>query len=528
MGVHRVADSCRHPQPRLTNEKRIKMKNRYILLAAACLLCACEPVEDDATFDPIVTTQEALSEAFSFTQTDKDGNPAEDGNYFTYTTSPAQIVKVYNLKSDGSQNLLATGASGSFTIAPSRGSDPNQKFYVVTYNSDGTEVVSEKTANVYVKQELTLAEKLFCSSSGRKVYKWNTTANKNGYVWGNDGWIDVTTASGADFVTSGHWWGVASEDDWAGQLGHSVSGQLTGEESFDAYMVFTEDGTIEKYDANGTKLNETTYEIIELTENTQWAKYRIKTGENSILWPFEMNANTNFGAPRYVTEFDVVQISATSMVLVHPDDGDYTSEACKHEVAYWNFKAVDGMGVLAGLDGTGSKKWTWNTTANKNGYVWGNDGYIDVATASGADFVTSGHWWGVAKEDDWAGQLGHSVSGQLTGEESFDAYMEFTEDGRIIKYDAQGNKLNETEYELVEQTENTQWAKYKLKTGENSILWPFEMNAKTNFGAPRYVTEFDVIITDEDTMTLVFPDGGDYYNEDYSREVAYWNFKAKK
>ena len=521
-----LADFRRWPISPLTNEKSIKMKNRYILLAAACLLCACDPVEDDATFDPIVTTQEALSEAFSFIQTDKDGNPAADGNYFTYTTSPAQIVKVYNLKADGSQNILATGASGSFTIAPSRGSDPNQKFYVVCYNSDGTEIVSEKTANVYVKQDLTLAEKLFCSSTGRKVYKWNTSANEAGTVWGNDGWINTSEALGSDFAKSNHWWGVTSEDDWEGQLKHSVSGQLTGEESFDAYMVFTEDGTIEKYDANGTKLNETTYEIIELTENTQWAKYRIKTGENSILWPFEMNACDNLGAPRYVTEFDVVQITASSMVLVAPDGGDYNNDY-NHEVAYWNFKAVDALGCLAGLDGTGSKKWTWNTAANKAGRVWGNDGWLDITAKSGSEFASSDHWWGVASEDEWEGQLMHSVSGALTGEESFDAYMEFTEDGRLIKYDANGNKLNETEFDLVEQTENTNWSQYKLKTGENSILWPFEMNASKNFGAPRYVTEYDIVFLDDNTMTLVAPDGGDYNSDACNHEVAYWNFKAK-
>ena len=52
------------------------------------------------------------------------------------------------------------------------------------------------------------------------------------------------------------------------------------------------------------------------------------------------------------------------------------------------------------------------------------------------------------------------------------------------------------------------------------------MNASKNFGAPRYVTEYDIVFLDDNTMTLVAPDGGDY-NNNYNHEVAYWNFKAK-
>ena len=79
-----------------------KMKKHYILLAAACALIACDPIEEDGTFDTIPVSSEALAEGFNLVQTDKNGNPAADGNYFKFTTNPARIVKVYNFKADGS------------------------------------------------------------------------------------------------------------------------------------------------------------------------------------------------------------------------------------------------------------------------------------------------------------------------------------------------------------------------------------------------------------------------------------------
>lgn len=502
------------------------MKKRYILLATACLLCACDPVEEDGTFDPIQTTSEAVSQAFSFTQTDADGNPAEDGNYFTYTTSPAQIVKVYNIKSDGSMNVLALGASGSFTIAPNRGSDPNQKFYVMLYNTDGTEIVAEKTANVYVKQDLTTAEKLFCSNSGRKVYKWNTSA-VNGRVWGNFAYGGGTT-NGETFAKNGdgQWWGVVEEAEWADQVKHTVSGQLTGEESFDAYMVFTEDGMIEKYDGNGSKLNETTYEVVEQTENTDWAKYHLKTGENSILWPFEMN-----GGGKYVTEYEVVYITPSEMTLVYPDGGNFSGLGGWDEAAFWQFKAEDYEGCLANVDGS-EKKWTWNTEA-PDGCVWGNIGY-KAGTGTELYSQGTGKWWGISQGGDAsfgdADQVVNAVGGKLQGDESFDAYFTLSDGGELKKYDGEGNLINTTTWSFDNTRTSENWAVGHLVTGENSVLWPYEINAwkEDHSGEAKYVTDYEVVYLDNEHMTLVYPDGGDFENYGSWSEASFWQFKVKE
>ncbi len=500
------------------------MKKHYILLAAACALIACDPIEEDGSFGAVQVSSEAIAESFQLTQTDADGNPAADGNYFKYTTSPAQVVKVYNLKADGSENILAVGASGEFSISPKRGSDPNQKFYVCVLNTDGTKAVAEKTVTVFVKQDLSEAEKLFCSASGRKTYKWNESK----VFWGNmayngdDGSLVYTDQAEK-------WWGLEGTDDkavqeaFAGQLDHSVTHQLTGEESLNAYMVFTEDGTIEKYDGNGTKLNETTYEIVPQTEDTQWAPYRLKTGENSVLWPFEINAGG-----KYVTEFDVVYISPSAMVLVYPDGGKFDERGNGNEASFWQFKASDPVGSMCGVDGK-AKSWTWN----EEKVMWGNMGYKSI-DGSLVYKDQAEKWWGVEGADNeavkeaFAGQLGHSVTHQLTGEESLDAYFTMSEDGELKKYDGEGNLLNTTSWSFdsskaVKNSDGTTWCVGRLETGENSVLWPFEINA-----GGKYATEYEVVYIDDDHMVLVYPDGGAYDGLGSGAEASYWQFKAKK
>jgi len=508
------------------------MKKRYIAMAAISTLCACEPVEEDGSFDPISITAEAVSNGFSFKQYDKDGNEAADGNYFKYVTNPGQIVEVFNYKDKEKtiENQLAVGASGSFAIAPGRGSDANQEFYVRVLNTDGTYSVATKVANVFVKQDLTTLEKLFVSNSGSKKWMWNTGA-ADGVVWGNMGYCG---GNGADVYTSGagKWWGVIQETDEPGgasfdaQLQHSVAGTMTGEESLNAYMIFTEDGEIKKYDGNGQLLNTTSFEVVDQTDDSRksWAPYILKTGENSVLWPFEINAGG-----KYVTEFEVVYLAADAMTLVYPDGGDFSSLGNWGEATFWQFKGQDAEGFMVGVDGNG-KSWTWNTDCPNGGVVWGNMGYCG---GNGADVYTSGagKWWGVIQETDEPGgasfdaQLQHSVAGAMTGEESMDAYMTFTDGGEVMKYDAEGKLLNTTTFKLEEQSDDSRkaWAPYILKTGENSILWPYEINA-----GGKYVTEYEVVYISNDAMTLVYPDGGDFSSLGNWGEASFWQFKAKK
>jgi hypothetical protein len=127
-------------------------KTIFFLMAAAGILTACDPSQSEKDFDPVSLAANDVDGAITITQTDANGSPAADGNYFTYTTNPATMVSVFNYLSDGSENQLARGFSGSFSIKPKRGSDPNQTFYVRFVNSDNSEVILTKTYNVYVQQ----------------------------------------------------------------------------------------------------------------------------------------------------------------------------------------------------------------------------------------------------------------------------------------------------------------------------------------------------------------------------------------
>ena len=99
-------------------------------MAAAGLLVSCDPIKEEKDFDIYTVTSSEIDQAISFTQTDVDGKAAADGNYFTYKTNPAVPVTIYNFMSDGSENMLAHGTSGSFVLKPKRGSSPSQKVYV--------------------------------------------------------------------------------------------------------------------------------------------------------------------------------------------------------------------------------------------------------------------------------------------------------------------------------------------------------------------------------------------------------------
>ena len=145
-----------------------------------------------------------------------------DANYIFYQTNPGRQIQVYNYLSDGSMNLLASGASGKFSIRPKRGSDPVQPVYFRALNSDGTVTEAQTTLTVFVQQELDPEIRLLASDAyGSKVWKWDPSVT--GAVWGNMGYCG---GSGKDVGISGNgqWWGVTSTDEFIQQLQHSTDG----------------------------------------------------------------------------------------------------------------------------------------------------------------------------------------------------------------------------------------------------------------------------------------------------------------
>ena len=488
------------------------MKKSILLFAVALgMLTACDPIKDSKTLDIDSYTSNSLLDGAEFSQYADQActTPAADGNWIKYNIPNASGIYIYYIKADGSEFKLTSGAAGGvFNFVPARGSDPNQTVYFKYINGNGDEVVASKDFTVAVAAELKPEVRLIASNAyGKKTWKWNVgNTTSSGHVWGNFG-ADGSWRGEAlnDFV----WWGVDDAADLTDQLQHSVTGAATGEESNDASMVFTEDGLVKCYDANGTEIRSGSYEIKGWTgDNHDGFKYGIlHTSEGATLFPFEINAGG-----RYVTDYWIYSLTSDQMILVYPDNGAFSGWS---EGTYWNFKSdTDVSGMMTNY---GEKTWTWNVgNSSSSGHVWGNFG------ADGnwrGDVLNDFVWWGVDDAAELTGQLNHSVSGAATGEENNDATMVLNEDGTVKCYDANGSMIRSGSYEIDLSTADG-WKKGTFKTTEGATLFPFEINA-----GGRYVTDYQIYRITGSEMILTYPDNGAFSGWS---EGTYWNFKAKK
>ena len=496
------------------------MKKSILLFAVALgMLTACDPIKEDGSMDIDNFTAANLLDGASFSQYADEActTPKADGNWIKYDIPKASGIFIYYLKPDGTEFKLASGgAGGVFNFVPARGSDPNQTVYFKFVNANNEEVVASKDFTVAVAAELKPEVRLIASNKyGKKTWKWNIgNTTSNGAVWGNFG-ADGTWRG--DVLNDFFWWGVTDASELTGQLGHSVTGQAIGEEDNNATMVFTEDGIVKCYDANGSEIRSGNYEIQGWTGELDGFKYgTLHTTEGATLFPFEINASSNRGAPAYVTDFWIFTLTSDQMVLVYPDNGAFSGWS---EGTYWNFKSdsdVSGM-----MTNYGSKAWTWNIgNTTSNGAVWGNFGADGTWRG---DVLNDFFWWGVTDASELTGQLGHSVTGAAIGEENNDATMVLNEDGTVKCYDANGTEIRSGNYEIDLSTADG-WKKGTFKTTEGATLFPFEINASSNRGAPAYVTDFQIWNISGSEMILTYPDNGAFSGWS---EGTYWNFKAK-
>ena len=501
-------------------------KSIFFLMAAVGLFTACDPSQSEKDFDPVSLSAGDVEGAITITQTDADGNPAADGNYFTYTTNPATMVSVYNYLSDGSENQLARGFSGSFAIKPKRGSDPNQTFYVRTVNSDNSEVLLTKTYTVFVQQELDPELRLLASDSyGSKTWKWDPSIS--GAVWGNMGYCG---GAGSDVGISGNgqWWGIDSSEEFNNQLQHSEGGVNHGDGDLDAYMVFNDEGIVTSYAADGSVIRTGSYVVENYDPNGEWKVGDLRT--DAILWPWVINTNATLpSACGWGTgAYEIVYLTADKMTLVYP--GSEASEkglGSWSEATFWHFKSdsdIEGMAVGYGKEA--KKSWTWDSSIT--GTVWGNRGYCG---GSGSDVGTTGNgqWWGVTSTDEFNGQLQHSAGGVNHGDGDLDAYMTFDAEGILTSYAADGSVIRSGSFEFAPITGND-WKVAELKT--DAILWPWIIN--TGATTPSEATwgpgAYEVVYLTSDKMTLVYPghdDDGNANGLGNWGEATYWHFKAK-
>lgn len=481
-------------------------KLSYFALAATAILCACDPIEEDGSFDPVKVSADVMNanDFITFTQKDANGNPAADGNFITYTTNPATTVTVYTKKGDA-ENILAVGPTGSFKLAPGRGSDPNQVINFRVANSDRTFTETTRTVNVFVKQDLDPEYKLLLGEAGKK--SWGFTFD-GGAVWGNAG----NTGNGAGFTTTaidGQWWGVTSPEEFEGQMGHAQGDETFGamDAAAGSYMTFDEDYNIVSYTADGSVIRKGSYEIVNYNPGRTdgWQVATLKTSVPVVLWPYSINENG-----KQVTEFDLMYLDSNHMSLVYTKGNGAGSWG---EISFWRFMNVTpSKNVLEGLS---SRKWSW---PNDGVEVWGNAGN----TGNGAGFgrqAVDGKWWGVADAADLEGQAGHA-GGAINGDENNNAYMIFG-DGKVTSYAADGSQIRGGTYELniYPEGRNGGWELGKLTTSAPALLFPWSINE-----GGVAVTEFDIMYMDGDYMNLVYTKGN---GAGSWGEITYWRFKGE-
>lgn len=508
------------------------MKKSIIFAALAVgLLTACDPAKDDISMPSGANaTEQELSDGFSYVQygDEEYTTEAADGNYFVFTTSPSKIVKIYQLDSDGAENVLVSGvANGKFKIVPKRGNPTEQTFYVQTRNFDGTTVTVQKTASVYVPSELTPEMRLLASDAyGKKIWKWDTEWRSDGGTWGNLGYA---AGDGDSFVNDGNGiWFACPPADLTGQLQHSDTGVATGEESADAYMEFYDDGNIITYDAGGNQIRKGKYSVSNYTgerniasidgSQANWSYGTLTTSEGTILWPFKIN-----GSGYKPTDFEIMQLDANHLKLIYVAEGTGSWS----EATWWAFKSESDP--EAALTNFGTKAWTWDTDWRSDGGTWGNLGY---APGDGDSFVNDGNGiWFACPPADLTGQLQHSDTGVATGEEDPNAYMTFDwKTGKVTTYAADGNQIRQGNFSIsawdngnrsfasVDGSQSA-WSLGTLTTDAGSILWPFKIN-----GGGEKPTDFEIMQLNSDNFKLIYvaPGTGSW------TEATWWAFKAKK
>ncbi len=479
------------------------------------LLTACDPCKEEEDLSINNVTSSELLAGATFTQyalVDGSYVEASDGNYIEYNIPAVPSVQIYYVKSSGEESVLAYGSSGGmFTFIPSRGSDSNQTVYFRYINQDQEEIVASKEFTLAVASELSTEVKLLASNDGSKTWKWNTDAT-DGCVWGNMGYM-ADSGENMALYGSGKWWGVTSEEEFMGQLNHTDDGLSHGDESMDAYMIFTEDNEIYTYDASGTQIRSGKFAVLNYDPDYSESSYNcgiLETTAGSILFPYEINSGGNMP-----TDFEIAYLTTSRLMLVYPDGG---SQGSWGEATFWQFCSTsDITGILTDND---TAAWTWNTEA-ADGCVWGNMGYQADAAANMFN-SGSGKWWGVTSEEEFMGQLNHTDDGLSHGDESMDAYMIFTEDNEIYTYDASGTQIRSGKFAVLNYDPDYSESSYNcgiLETTAGSILFPYEINSGGNMP-----TDFEIAYLTTSRLMLVYPDGG---SQGSWGEATFWQFKKK-
>lgn len=170
-----------------------------------------------------------------------------------------------------------------------------------------------------------------------KSWTWDTSVN-DGQAWGN---LAYCMGDGAGFAlkAENQWWGCKPELLWeqgeGGQYGHTdKDDSKAGEGNSNAYMTLDDMGKITTYDASGKELRSANFEFElfgsrKLVGETPWNIGTLTTSAPAVMFPYQIN-----GGGTTVTQFEILNLTGTSLVLVYPGSAAAGSWS---EATFWRF-----------------------------------------------------------------------------------------------------------------------------------------------------------------------------------------------
>lgn len=302
-------------------------------MACLGLLTACDPECDDKSLSQPTLTADQLKQYCSVTV------DAENGKNINHVTTickaPVSVIWTNGIQvvksSDAEFKMLVTG---------------QQNLTCTALNADGTTTsvdfpvnIEEISPNYPVEPQWA-----YLFGSGEKTWTWDTEWRSDGGAWGNMGY---QAGSGESFVKDGNgvWWGC-DPDQLDGQMKHSDVG-LVGEESRDAYMIFTLVGTkIQKYKPDGTAIGDGGLISFDMTPTYNgsdvWSIGTLNVTARALLFPFQINSykddNGNIiTGDKTLTpdKFQIMQLDDEHLKLVYTE----ASTGGWGEATWWAFKA---------------------------------------------------------------------------------------------------------------------------------------------------------------------------------------------
>lgn len=276
-------------------------------------------------------TNTELDNLLTITQMNSAGEPDNKGNCFTYNIGN-ETGHILNITCTDGTGVVYEDNTGIYKVKVPRGEAVEKTLRFTLFNANGINASVERTLTLLSNDPIT-QDQIMMAGNGSKTWTWDVATT--GTYWGNMGYCG---GAGSDVALNGNglWWGTTSGEDFERLTNMTDDGKLHGDESPDATMVFSLNGTVKCYNANGAEIRSGSYEITDYdaSDPSAWRVGYLQTTPGAILFPYEINSGGN-----KPTKFDLVYLSDDKFCLVYPEGGRFSDLGGWGEATFWHFKS---------------------------------------------------------------------------------------------------------------------------------------------------------------------------------------------